>query len=400
MSERLRVGLSGLGGYGGHYLKYLLDSSRSGFEFVGGIDPAPERCERLPELKERGVPVYPSLDGLYAQGACDVLITVAPPHLHADQTCHALDKDSAVLCEKPLCPTVQESQRMIDCREKNRKPVAIGYQWSFSTAITNLKADIRKGRFGAPRRLRTLVLWPRATAYYARNGWAARTRLSNGRWVLDSPVTNATAHFLHNMLYVLGPSASRSAQPRTVRAELYRANAIDNYDTAALRCTTDSGAELLFYSTHAPQNQYGPVFDYEFEGAVVRYRGEDIVATLATGEQISYGQPESEPHNKVENILAAARDEGEIVCGIEAALPHVKVTNGAQESAPIADFPREMIRTETTASSERVWVEGLDEAFNTCYATGALPSENKLPWAHEGREIDLRDYVEFPALGR
>ena len=40
------------------------------------------------------------------------------------------------------------------------------------------------------------------------------------------------------MLYVLGKTPDTSAQPHSVTAELYRANPIENYDTAAIRCTT------------------------------------------------------------------------------------------------------------------------------------------------------------------
>jgi len=35
--------------------------------------------------------------------------------------------------------------------------------------------------------------------------------------VLDSPVNNATAHYLHNMFYVLGHATDASAMPACVR---------------------------------------------------------------------------------------------------------------------------------------------------------------------------------------
>jgi hypothetical protein len=56
-----------------------------------------------------------------------------------------------------------------------------------------------------------------------------------GLGIFDSPANNATAHFLHNMFYLLGATRETSAAPAVVQAELYRANAIENFDTAAIR---------------------------------------------------------------------------------------------------------------------------------------------------------------------
>jgi hypothetical protein len=54
-----------------------------------------------------------------------------------------------------------------------------------------------KGMLGRPKRLKTLVLWPRDFAYYNRNDWAGKKTDQNGRPVLDSVAHNATSHFLH-----------------------------------------------------------------------------------------------------------------------------------------------------------------------------------------------------------
>ena len=135
---------------------------------------------------------------------------------------------------------------MLAARDRAGKHVTIGYQWSMADAIQRLKSEVLSGLFGKPRRLRTMVLWPRDDAYYSRNRWAGRVRDADGNWILDSPVNNACAHHLHNMLYLLGARPDRSAAVHSLRAELYRAHAIENYDTAILRCETANGAEIFF----------------------------------------------------------------------------------------------------------------------------------------------------------
>ncbi len=286
MTTRVSVVLSGIGGYGGQYLDALLDpASQDRVELVGAVDPFPERCARLAELRARGVPVFPSLQAFYAQASAELAIISAPIHEHCPQTCLALEHGSHVLCEKPLAATVQDADRMIEARDRAGRQAAIGYQWSFCPAILDLKRDILAGRFGQARRLTTVVLWPRTQDYYRRNAWAGRQKSVDGAWVLDSPVNNAAAHYLHNMLFVLGEAVDRSAGLDRAQAELYRANPIENYDTAALRCFTDGGAEVLFYTSHAVSENVGPQFVFEFERGVVRLDGLDgvINATLEDG---------------------------------------------------------------------------------------------------------------------
>ncbi|MBD3240761.1 MAG: gfo/Idh/MocA family oxidoreductase [Chitinivibrionales bacterium] len=399
MSEDVRVVLSGLGGYGEHYLWYLLDKAPAHVRLVAGVDPSPQRCSRLADLRARGVSVYGSLDDALHAHAADLTIVAAPHHYHADQSCLALGHGSHVLCEKPLCATLADARRMLDTRDKAQRHVGIGYQWSFSPAVQSLKAAIGAGDFGQPQCLKTLVLWPRDRRYYARNGWAGRIAMPDGTPVLDSPVNNATAHFLHNMLYLLGPAVDRSACPQTLTAELYRAHEIENYDTAMLRCTLGGGTEVLFCTTHASRELYGPVFELRFDSAVVRYDGHAITATMSDGSTRKFGSPEEKPHAKVESMVQAIRGEHSPECGIEAALSQTICMLGAQQARAIVDFVPQMVHTERDGDNSRRWVDGLDSAMKECYSREVLPSEAGCSWAVPGASLDLsRLYREIPGF--
>src|SRR5207249_2746382 len=121
----------------------------------------------------------------------DLVVVCTPPQLHSLHVCLALEHHSHVLCEKPLCVTPDQARQMLAARDRAGKDVTIGYQWSLADAIQRLKSEILSGVFGKPRRLRTLVLWPRDETYYRRNRWAGRVRDADGNWILDSPVNNA-----------------------------------------------------------------------------------------------------------------------------------------------------------------------------------------------------------------
>jgi len=404
-AQPVRIVLVGVGGYGEAYLREVLDAGAArGVELVGAADPEPERCEGLGELRRREVPLYPTLSEFYREREADLAVISAPIHLHAPLTCEALEHGSHVLCEKPLAATAQDGLRMAAAAAAAGRSVAIGYQWSYSDAIQAFKGDVMAGRFGRPVRLRTVALWPRREPYYRRNRWAGARKSAGGAWVLDSPANNATSHFLHNMFYVLGETRETSARPVEIQAELYRAKPIENYDTAALRCRTASGVEILFYTTHSVAESRGPVSCFEFEEATVTYdenHGQDLVARFRDGAEQSYGNPQDGRMNKLWESVAAVRSGGPMACPVEAALSQTVCVNGAHESVPeIAPFPAELVQATESDEGRLVWVAGLYEALLDCYERGVLPAEHgALSWARPGRTVDLHAYRTFPSRG-
>lgn len=404
MSDTVTVALVGIAGYGTHFVETVLDHSEGlNIKCVAAIARRPQRCERLDELKSAGAAVYSSMEEFYAESAADLVVISSPIHLHRRQTCLALENGSNVLCEKPVAATIQEAREMSTAEERSGKFVAIGYQWSFARAIQALKSDIMDGTLGNPKRLKTMLLWPRDEVYYSRNDWAAKRKTPEGDWVLDSPINNATAHYLHNMFYVLGSTRETSAIPVDVVAEMYRANDIENFDTGILRCHTDSGIEMLFYSTHAASTRIGPVAHYEFENADVHYDGNaegdpQFIATFRDGTVKEYGSPITDDRKKFPDSVESVRTGAPVACGIQAASSQTLCLNGTQDSVPeVMDFPREIVRADGEPGSRQIWVDGLEEIFTECYDRWILPSEHGgAKWAEQGKKIDLRNYGDFP----
>lgn len=393
------VVLVGIGGMGLYYVDALLEEfSPAEVELCAAVDPFPEKSDRFLELKRRGIPVFPSLEDCCQRGlSADLAVIASPIHYHVPQSCAALLHGSHVLCEKPLGATIQEAERLILSRDKARRWVMIGYQWSYSEAIQSMKRDILKGLFGKPIRLKAFHLWGRDKAYYERNSWAGKKQDEAGHWVLDSPANGAMAHDLHNLFYVLGERITASARPKEVKAELYRAYPIENYDSIACRSFTEKGVELLFYASHAVPQDWGPLFSFEFEQATVSYRefSDGIVATFPDKTQRFYGSPESDHQfRKLFDAVAAVKEPKPVLCGPEAAVSQTLCVNGIQESvAEIETFTEPMIQK---GRKGKCWVKGLSEAFYGCYEQGILPSEAGLSWARCGRTVDLGNYRFFP----
>lgn len=389
-----------IGGYGYYYLKTLWEEFPPGVvQLKAVVDPTPRMSDHFLASQKLNIPIFSSLEEFYESGGtADLAVIASPLQYHADHSCMALRYGSHVLCDKPAAATVQDVDRMIAEKNRSGRWMMIGYQWSYSEAIQDLKHDILKGTFGKPVRLKTLYLWPRDETYYRRNEWAGRIKDDDGRWVLDSPAQSAMAHDLHNMFYLLGGAIDRSALPIEVMAEAYRANPIENYDTVTCRIITEENVELLFYASHAVPEKIGPLFSFEFEEATITYRDfqEGIVVKDKRGLEKKYGSPDADHQfKKLFDAVDCVREFRSILCGPEAARSQVLCVNGIQESVSgIGVFPDSMIRYD---EKERLhWTEDLSEVFSDCYERSVLPSETGVSWALRGRKIDLRNYRYYP----
>ncbi|MGC4033169.1 MAG: hypothetical protein QM754_15830 [Tepidisphaeraceae bacterium] len=196
------------------------------------------------------------------------------------------------------------------------------------------------------------------------------------------------------MLYVAGDSVDRSATPLRVAAELYRANPIQNFDTAALRVDIAGGAELLFLVTHAGQAVHHPTYRFEFENAVVESADvpdAQIIATFKDGRTKTYGTPATDYRDgKFWGTLAAIKENRPTVCGIEAATPHCQVVWACHRaSESIKTFPADVVYVEPHNTGRNTRVKGLDDTLLACFEQGKLPSELGVAWAVKPQTVNV-----------
>ena len=250
---------------------------------------------------------------------------------------------------------------------KYGKFIAIGYQWSYSAVIQRLKMDILKGKLGKPISFKTFISWPRNRAYYSRgSGWGGRIE-KDGRLILDSIASNACAHYLHNMLFLLGDTMQTSASVTEFTADCYRANAIENFDTCSIRMAA-GGTKLYFAASHATRYNRDPEFEYAFEKARIcsaQEKGSDIVAEFADGSRKVYGDPFENRFKKFYYCVAATENRPVPVCTAETALPHVQLIESLYRSARIKNFDGQYIQVNPQTDS--VYVEGLFETLYGAY---------------------------------
>lgn len=396
MDNNVSLVLVGIGGYGATYLKELYTNSykEKGIEISGAVDPYPENSDYYEDLKNDGVEFYKTLEDFYDKNKADLAIISSPIQFHSRQSIIALSKGTNVLCEKPIAATLDEAWDMKVARDKYNKFLAIGYQWSYSDAVQNLKKDILAGKLGKAKRLKSIVQWSRDKSYYNRSPWAGKIKDEKGNWILDSVANNATAHYLHNMLYVLGSEIDSSDMPKKITSEIYRANNIENYDTSFINITTELGVEILFLASHAVNIHRTPQFFYEFENANIIFGDpdiplseENILCYHKDGEIVNYGNPYNDQGNKmwlaIDNVRNNKKD---ILCGIEASLAHTITINKIQKAQEdIVNFPSELVHYDD--KKDLIYVEGLSDIIDDAYKNWKIPSQMGINWTRSNSII-------------
>lgn len=343
MADLVSVVVAGINGYGSGYVKKLLTHKQA--LLAGVVDNAPERSPYLPDLRERGVPVYHSLTSFYREHHADLAVIATPIHFHTVHALEALTNGSHVLCEKPLSAVANDFSLWEKAVREAQRWAAIGFNWSFSKTVHALKRDRMAGLFGRAKSLKTLVFWPRNTEYYQRSNWAGKRYSQQGQAIFDSIANNAAAHFLHHLLYVLGDKIDTCANVVDIDAELYRANPIETFDTCILRAKTDEGAALLFVASHATEEEAGPMFALEFEKATIEYRCTNktghVVAYFKDGSTKVYGRlgvTHDDSFAKLDDCIEAIIDPNrKVPCTYETAFAHVQIIEQLKQH-PIHEF--------------------------------------------------------------
>ncbi len=397
--KKVTVLLVGIGGYGGVYLEELLHRSRGElYRIVGAADPYADRSKYMEELRSRGIPVYGTVEEFYREQRADLAIIATPIYLHGCQARYCMEHGSDVLCEKPVCATLDEAGAMMAVRNRTGHRLAIGFQWCYSDSIRRLKQDILEGRYGKLRRIRTVVFFPRNVGYFKRSsGWSGKRRLDSGEWVLDCVASNAAAHYLQNMLYLAGSRMERSGEPVFLQAEVYRANEIEMYDTCAFRIQTAENVELLFYATHAVPADWDrmPEFILEGEQGTVVLKDNSITGMMEDGHVIKYGKPCADSFQTLDYVRDAICGGEALPCGVETALPHLKCVCHVAESFPSPPvFPEDVLKYDEDA--DQFTCEGLGEALERCWQEGKLPYELQVSWACPPHEIPISPYRYSP----
>lgn len=140
----LRVGIIGFGGAGRAHLSYL--SCVDGLEVRKVYAPKAPEPVWMERLNSLGVQFVEELAAFW--GGLDVVSICSPDRTHADYIVEALGRGVHVLCEKPLCDSVEGVARILEAEETSAAVLAVMHQMRFVPVNQKAKSLMVSGELG------------------------------------------------------------------------------------------------------------------------------------------------------------------------------------------------------------------------------------------------------------
>jgi predicted dehydrogenase len=226
----ISIGLIGCGNISRSHLRgYLAVPDQATVTAVADVDleTATERARQA-----GGAPVFPSYERLLKETSVDAVDICLPHHLHADAIIAAAKAGKHILCEKPLCLTLDEAERIADAVSAAGVTLMCAHNQLTLPAVIHARELIDSGALGRVYELRT-------TDSFAGDfdpstmGWRAHVATSGGGELIDTGY-----HPTYLLLYLA------SARPAAVTAMLstHRLTFMEGEDSARVLVRFADGA--------------------------------------------------------------------------------------------------------------------------------------------------------------
>jgi myo-inositol 2-dehydrogenase/D-chiro-inositol 1-dehydrogenase len=191
VGQPLRVGVIGAGVMGADHANTLRRSVR-GAEVTAVADVDLDRAKAA----AGGARAYDDAFALIADPAVDAVLIASHDSVHAAQVVAAARAGKAVLCEKPLAPTLAEGRQVLrDIGATGEALLSLGFMRRFDPGYVQLRQAIDDGSVGAPVLVhnvsRGVSSAPNATSEFSITGSAIH-ECDVVPWLLRSPVVEVS----------------------------------------------------------------------------------------------------------------------------------------------------------------------------------------------------------------
>jgi predicted dehydrogenase len=220
---RTRIAVAGAGLIGAAHMARAQASPTCAL--VAVVDPAPAAGKAAAQA---GVPLYPTLDALFAAAKVDGVVVASPNRFHVEHALRCIDEGVGVLLEKPVADTVAEAERLAEAVEAKDARVIVGHHRAHSPIMARAKAVIDAGRLGRIVAVMGSAVFFKPDHYFEDGPW--RREPGGG------PILINMIHEVHNLRMLCG---------EIVTVQAFASNAVRGFaveDTVAINLRFDSGA--------------------------------------------------------------------------------------------------------------------------------------------------------------
>jgi predicted dehydrogenase len=156
VSNKVRLGIIGLGAQGSMYAKFITDGMVPNME-IGAIADTDEG-RRSAAGQAYGVPVYADYQSLLAGGDVDAVVTTVPHYLHPEIGIAALEAGIHALVEKPAGVYTRQVAELNACAA-TRPELTFGIMFNQrnNPLYQRIKEIVEAGEIGAIRRTSWII---------------------------------------------------------------------------------------------------------------------------------------------------------------------------------------------------------------------------------------------------
>lgn len=186
-TSKVRIGFIGCGGIHWAHHHGLLEIPDKA-QIVACCDSYRENAERSAAHVPTGAKVYTDWKELLAQPDVDAVDICLPHHLHKDAIIDAANAGKHILCEKPLCLTLEEADQIMAAVKKSGVIYMSAHNQVFSPIIETIKTMIREGAVGDVYTISTADCFLAAGFAAAREnmGWRGDVAKQGGGELIDT----------------------------------------------------------------------------------------------------------------------------------------------------------------------------------------------------------------------
>ena len=270
-------------------------------------------------------------------GQVDVVSVCTPPGSHAQIACDALESGCHVLLEKPMAPSLEECDLILEAAQKHNRVISVVGQSRFITSIRNTIDLVKSGTYGKLHYTRVHSVWYRGQSYYDLH-WRGRWEVEGGGCTL-----NHSIHHIDLLLWTKG-------MPKKLRAFMTNLNhhnsEEEDFSSSVLTFADGSVAEITssLICHSEPQiiefqmEKAGVAIPFKAYASKPRENGfpMDDPEMRARVEADFAARPQLEHQNhdgQVGNFLAAILGEEQLVCTGQDGRNSIELIVGIYKSA-------------------------------------------------------------------
>lgn len=215
----------------------LLDDA----EVVAIADPHSESRWWSQQVSPRTLREYEGVEGILEDPEIDALIIASPNHTHRAVLEPIFETDKHVLCEKPMCTTVEDAKWVAERAARHPAVFHVAMEYRYMPPIARLIEEVHGGTIGT---LRMLAIREHRFPFLPKVGdWNRFARNTGGTFV------EKCCHFFDLMRLVIGRDPVRvyasAAQDLNHLDERYEGEVPDILDNGFVTVDFEGGARAL-----------------------------------------------------------------------------------------------------------------------------------------------------------